>query len=384
MPPHLADNIDFGAAVLGGIIIGIASTGFLLASGKLTGLSGFVETAITPRSKIDEKIWVWSYIIGMMLAGLGASYIDRDRLGITAEVRYSTLLAGLLVGFGTRMGCGCTSGHGISGLPRGSLRALVAVCTFMISAVISAICSRVLQNNGVFPLIGHTVTLPYWPPIFVVIFLPLISFVVVYLGLSGYYNYLHDSSSETPTPSNALWLRETNIQHSITALIVGFVFGVGLSISGMCDPKRVIHFLDFPGPDGWDPSLAGVMFAGVLFNFISFHLLHRYEVGVLIQTQDEDRITLNNVLKLWHHPANMHLPMSFIVGGILFGIGWGLAGICPGPAIINLAASSRVSAAFLCTTFIGMAMHEVYKTFDTFQNRLNESKSHEKVPLLAP
>jgi uncharacterized protein len=361
---HLSPHIDFAAACLGGLIIGVSSTGFLVASGKLTGISGIVENSISPGVKLDDKLWAWSYVLGLVLAGLAAGAVDRDRLGIAAEVRVSVLVGALFVGFGTRMGCGCTSGHGISGLPRGSLRALVAVCTFMGVAVCAAPMGRALQNVGVFPVVAP---LPYWSPTLVVVLLPLMGAVgvsaLLYLYVKWMFAVVPSQLTDVEEPGSTAWLKESKLQHVAIALVAAFVFGVGLAISGMCDPKKVLDFLDFSGPRGWDPSLAGVMASGVVFNAISFHFLHKHGVEVMIKDgEGDDAVTLNNLLKMWKHPANLHLPPSFISGGVMFGLGWGLTGICPGPALVNLGAGSRVSGAFIPPLLVGMGLHEVYKT----------------------
>mmetsp|Transcript_25365 Transcript_25365/g.42480 ORF Transcript_25365/g.42480 Transcript_25365/m.42480 type:complete len:150 (+) Transcript_25365:72-521(+) len=149
MPIHLSSDIDFASAVVGGLILGCSSTFYLLFSGKLTGISGLVENSISPSNSLDDKLSSWAYLSGLIIAGGIASFVDRDRLGIVSVVGYDVLVAGLLVGFGTRMGCGCTTGHGISGLPRFSLRSMVAVCSFMASGILSAYCSRQLKNQGV-------------------------------------------------------------------------------------------------------------------------------------------------------------------------------------------------------------------------------------------
>lgn len=152
------------------------------------------------------------------------------------------------------------------------------------------------------------------------------------------------------------------------------MFGVGLCISGMCNPLRVIRFLDFTGPDGWDPSLMGVMGGGVVFNAITFHLLHKYEVDTIIQDK-EDQISLNNVIKMWKHPANTNISSSFVVGAVFFGLGWGMCGVCPGPGIVNLGASSQVSAAFVPPLLLGMACHEVFKSTDHLKQKIREGSN---------
>ena len=299
----LSDDIDFSSAVLGGVILGLSSTGFLIASGKLTGISGFVENTLSPRSSFDTKLWSSMYLIGLMVAGFCVQLVDRDRMGITSEVRFSTIIGALFVGFGTRMGCGCTSGHGISGLPRGSLRAVVAVSTFMTLAVISATVTRILENKGVFPIVDKEIDLPYWKPILVAIFLPLLGFAVSSLLLVSFYSIYHPDPKTTSSSNlgNTAWMHETVLQHAAIALIAAFIFGVGLGISKMCDPAKVKHFLDFAGPDGWDPSLAGVMGGAVLFNAVTFHYLHKNNTSVLVKKKN-----IENGGKRYHHIEQRH------------------------------------------------------------------------------
>jgi uncharacterized membrane protein YedE/YeeE len=238
-----------GGGVLGGVILGISTTGFLMASGKLTGVSGFVENSISPAVKFDDKLWAWAYMLGLVLAGIAAAAVDKDRMGVQPEVRWNVLVGAFFVGIGTRMGCGCTSGHGISGLPRFSLRALVAVCSFMFTAAISSVCTRLMTDAGVFPQLDKTMSLPYWPAAGVSFFVPCLSFLVVSGLLLAYHRYIKEVHvpDSAETESNAVWIKETKLQHALIALIASFVFGIGLVVGGMCNPLRVIRFLDFTG-----------------------------------------------------------------------------------------------------------------------------------------
>lgn len=225
-------------------------------------------------------------------------------------------------------------------------------------AALSAFSTRQLTNQGVFPRIDRTMDLPYWKPVYIVVFLPLIAFVAVVLLLKLYHSY---TSPAINAKNNGI--TRSKVQHAVIAFACALIFGAGLAISGMCSPERVTRFLDFSGPDGWDPSLIGVMAGGVVFNTITFHVLHRHEARVVVPEDPNDTVTLNNVIKLWKHPANTHIPLSFVSGAAMFGIGWGMCGICPGPGLVNIGAASRVSAVFLPFLLIGMALHEVYKSW---------------------
>lgn len=127
------DAISILRALAGGTLIGGAASVYLLVRGAPVGISGMVEDALNPRSG-DRRDALW-FLAGLFTAGLVASLFVPS-LRATAPVASIPVLvvAGLLVGFGTRLGSGCTSGHGVCGLSRFSLRSLVATLTFMIVA----------------------------------------------------------------------------------------------------------------------------------------------------------------------------------------------------------------------------------------------------------
>jgi uncharacterized membrane protein YedE/YeeE len=107
----------------------------------------------------------------------------------------------------------------------------------------------------------------------------------------------------------------------LLSLITGALFGLGLAIAGMLNPAKVIGFLDITG--NWDPSLAFVMGAGLVVNLIGWQIARRRTQPIF-----ESR---------FHLPQANQIDRRLLVGAALFGIGWGLAGLCPGPAITSLA-----------------------------------------------
>jgi uncharacterized membrane protein YedE/YeeE len=123
-------------ALAGGVLIGLAATLLLWLNGRIAGVSGILGAVLVPRD--NERAWRWAFLAGLIVVG----FIAIALLPGVATPRegYPPLLliiAGLLVGFGASLGNGCTSGHGVCGLGRLSLRSLVAVVTFMVTAVIS-------------------------------------------------------------------------------------------------------------------------------------------------------------------------------------------------------------------------------------------------------
>ena len=119
------------SAIIGGILIGIAAVILLLFNGKILGVSGIVSRAIF--KPVLQSIWSWVFLLGLILGAAVYRFIFPGQLMIVIEASPPVLiLAGLLVGFGTRLGSGCTSGHGICGIARFSKRSVVATGSFML------------------------------------------------------------------------------------------------------------------------------------------------------------------------------------------------------------------------------------------------------------
>ncbi|WP_144884546.1 DUF6691 family protein [Leclercia adecarboxylata] len=124
----------------------------------------------------------------------------------------------------------------------------------------------------------------------------------------------------------------------IFAFLCGLIFGVGLLISGMANSEKVLGFLDLSQP--WDPSLAFVMIGAIAVGIVGFALVKgkkRAFCGVPILL-----------------PANNTIDRTLVVGAILFGLGWGLAGICPGPALVLLGAGVGKGLLFILAMLVGM------------------------------
>lgn len=133
----------------------------------------------------------------------------------------------------------------------------------------------------------------------------------------------------------------------MASLALGLLFGVGLTMSGMLQPQKVQDFLDFSDIKGrWDPSLALVMGGAVLITLLSFPLILRRNHPVLGTK--------------FHVPTLKHLDSRLVTGAALFGVGWGLGGFCPGPALVGLVTGSRSSLVFVAAMVAGMALHRVY------------------------
>lgn len=122
-------------ALVGGLLIGAAATLTLWTSGRIAGISGILAGSLFQKGQ--EAFWRGLFLCGLLLGGATYSLFNGGLEIETEATPLMTILAGLLVGFGTRMGNGCTSGHGVCGIARFSRRSLVATITFMMVAMLT-------------------------------------------------------------------------------------------------------------------------------------------------------------------------------------------------------------------------------------------------------
>jgi len=130
------------SAFTGGVVIGLAVVVFFLLNGRLVGISGIASNALTEKNnRFDNFLFLVGLIIGPILYTLFSS----KQISVTISSSYTLLIiAGLLVGLGTRISGGCTSGHGISGIGRFSLRSIIATITFMIVGIITVFIKNLI------------------------------------------------------------------------------------------------------------------------------------------------------------------------------------------------------------------------------------------------
>jgi uncharacterized membrane protein YedE/YeeE len=129
----------------------------------------------------------------------------------------------------------------------------------------------------------------------------------------------------------------------ISEFVVGLLFGLGLMLSGMTDPSKVIGFLDLFGH--WDPSLAFVMGGAIAVGFFAFALAKKR--------------TTNFLGGALHLPKSTQIDKRLVLGNVMFGAGWGLAGFCPGPALVSMAAGQDKALVFVLAMVFGMIVYEL-------------------------
>ncbi len=132
---------------------------------------------------------------------------------------------------------------------------------------------------------------------------------------------------------------------NIAGLIAGLIFGLGLVISGMADPAKVLNFLDVAGT--WDPSLAFVMGGAIAVTLPGYALLRRRETPLFAQRFS------------WPTRNDMDAPL--LSGAAMFGLGWGLSGFCPGPALTAITLAAPGTLVFVPAMLVGMALARFVK-----------------------
>lgn len=130
------------------------------------------------------------------------------------------------------------------------------------------------------------------------------------------------------------------MKNAVAALVVGFIFAIGLGLSGMTQPQKVIGFLDLFGH--WDPSLIFVMVGAIAVHFVTYKLIRKRKSPLLSPE--------------WNVPTKREITPALVLGSFIFGVGWALAGFCPGPAITSLASFEVRPLVFVVSMLVGMVL----------------------------
>jgi len=302
-------------AVIGGLFVGAACGVYMLFSGRIAGCSGSLK-AILLGPRETTKI----AFTGGLLAG-GALMKVLLPSSFSAPPAPSLLLAfaGLATGIGTALANGCTSGHGLCGLSRFSFRSLVAVPTFMVAAIITTTIAS-----------GGTVGA----------FLPIGVTPAATTGLAA---QLAGGLALALAAGIALLPAKSTAREVYLGLWSGGCFAIGLSIGGMVRPSAVTGAL---GPAAFDGTLWVLFCTALATTFVSFRVAAR--VGVREAT-------------VWGAASPPPVDRALLLGSVIFGIGWGAGGLCPGPLLVVVGAAPGAPGLLLVllTVALGMVLSDV-------------------------
>lgn len=146
------------------------------------------------------------------------------------------------------------------------------------------------------------------------------------------------------------------MKHSFVALLVGLLFGLGLTVSGMTQPLKVISFLDFFGE--WDPSLAFVMVGAIAVHFIAYRF-QKHQTSPLLGGD-------------FSLPSKKNIDWKLLAGALIFGVGWGLGGYCPGPALASLVSLQLEVVVFVAAMTAGMFLQTRLEKIKTTKSQLGD------------
>jgi uncharacterized membrane protein YedE/YeeE len=140
------DNFTPLPALLGGVLIGLATSAFLVLEGRIAGITGIVGGLLKPVP--GDRSWRYVFVLGLLVGGAVLRLAAPDVFEEPGAQTGTLVAAGLLVGFGTRLGSGCTSGHGVCGNSRLSMRSAVATATFIVAGVVTVFVARHLVGGA--------------------------------------------------------------------------------------------------------------------------------------------------------------------------------------------------------------------------------------------
>lgn len=340
-------------SIIGGAIMALAATLHLYLNGKITGISGSLFRTIT----LTDFSYNFSLIIGMIfMSSFLKVFFDpmAPPKTVDSPIFMETtskfvgdlsiigfILAGFMVGFGAKMANGCTSGHGVCGLPRMSKRSIVAICLFMIFGALMA-------------------TFRYYVP---------------FLRPSSYaFNVWETSAIDISVlilsfgglGANLWKAYKSGIQDKVRDILVSFSVGAlfcyGLIESGMLQRHVVVEFLILGKV--WNYQLCFVLGTAVGINLLTFNYILK-------------KITRPKFKEAFDMPSKTEVDNKLCVGSAIFGLGWGLAGICPGPAVIACYLYCPQILAFFIFMCVGMYIESVFDS--KMADKINKNEFISKV-----
>ena len=331
--------IDFGKPIInsfiGGSIMAISSSLHLYLQGKITGISGTLFKCIS----CNDFAYGFSFMTGMLFVSSfikcfydplssqkdgGSPFLETPSKYVGDLSLPGFLLAGFLVGFGAKMANGCTSGHGVCGIPRMSKRSIIAILFFMIFGM------SVATIRYHFPFLRPSSNVydvwEYSSIYYSVLIISLLGFLFTLLTVfnSGIKNKVRDI---------------------MISFLIGSLFSFGLIESGMLQRHVVIEFLTISKI--WNIQLAFVLGAAVGINFFTFNFILK-------------KIPKPRYKEKYDLPTSTIVDNKLLCGSAIFGIGWGLSGVCPGPAVLGFYIYCPQMLVFFVSLCSGMYFESVY------------------------
>ncbi|KAJ9265716.1 hypothetical protein DTO212C5_6571 [Paecilomyces variotii] len=310
---------------LGALLLFQGSSGLLFHNGKIFGISSLLTGCIFQPGADNLPIiagllssWVPVYFLAPSLIPSYPSVVLDSLRSVMG-----TLGLGFLVGWGTKNGRGCTSGHMLCGLSRLSPRSLIATSIFFTTALLTANFATG-TSSSIIPACPGGV--PCYTPSYPTS--PELAFIASATVLSFLTNYVLVPHV----------LSRSKKSRTIFSYLAGIEFGLGLIISGMADPAKVQRFFAFlTDLSRFDPSLALIILFGIGPSLISYLIAKPGKKQEQSENGTEAEIKKPTLGETWSLPTATvaDIDWRFVAGAMAFGVGWGLSGVCPGPAALR-------------------------------------------------
>lgn len=336
-------------------MIGASAATLLLINGDIMGLSGiFSSTFLHPIKTAQQQPWKLVFVACFLTTAALHAKLAADCISQPGSLVPSTLayaVSGLLVGFGTKLGNGCTSGHGICGLARFSKRSFTAVGTFMATGILTTLLMpeslfRTKDALEVSPRNGMYMA-------------AMVSSLVAALRLVPQHAK-EDAKTTSTSSSNAPPPPSPPRFKSLGAIFSAGLAAVGLGISGMVQSAKVSNFLNLSlllrstsSFSLYDPTLMTVMGAGVICSWIGYQFLPNYTF--VLGPKNKWCMTKPLMDTKFHVPTSTHMDWQLVGGAAIFGVGWGMGTLCPGPAFFHVAAGTKNVLLFWFPTYLAGA-----------------------------
>lgn len=325
--------------LIGGLMIGLGAITLLLTTGYVSGMNSMLDTVFLDTDNFQYRwktLWLSVFlVIGILLS---KKFKSVESLPLNAF----TFLGFFILAFGVRMAQGCTSGHGINGLARLSKRSFIAVLLFFSFAVITATNFKTLPIHKTETINKN-------------IYIPLIAVLIwVY--------YAFDKT--TKKDEN----KEINIYNILAIILSAGLFSGGLYYSGMYEFSVVKNFLNLKNPN-WNYGLLIVFMTAVGVAFIGYRV-----IGLMDKpfTKTCEQTYIKDEECKFMLPKRNTITKKLIIGSILFGIGWGITGMCPSTFPIRLGIGDPSAYIALFALFIGYHSEFIFENL-TFVNSNHES-----------
>jgi hypothetical protein len=351
--------------LLGGGLIGSSAGVLLLGAGHVLGASGLSNALfVHPRTTLTNSDAQWKAVLltsfaitSKLIATYGDPYFLFDAvvatdgdLPVVSSLGYA--VAGFLVGLGTKLGNGCTSGHGICGLARLSKRSLANVVTFMATGCLTAsLCGAQCPAAQYLRASKSSIPLLFPTPVTKTIS----TAIIVLLAGAVIPALLRPVLTGNSTKSQQEIDEDVDKKRKfLPAMAAGSLFSGGLAVSGMIKSNKIFGFLDLTGfaRGTWDPTLICVMGGGLVISLMSYQFVKGFGISEKVPSKLDKPLALKATSAKFEVPTSQVIDSDLIFGGAFFGFGWGIGGLCPGPALWLAAAGYRSVLAFWWPAFL--------------------------------